>query len=103
MPVYKHHEYCPRCGAEYAYITLDVERDRCRFCGGRLSRLQLPPSVRKRREKEMPLSGGTEQRHKDLTQDQYNEIRRILQAWGYDEWGDIANVIAAIKYSLGVI
>ena len=102
MSVCKHHEYCPRCGREYTYLSLDGTRIRCQ-CGGRLNRLQLPPSVRTRREKEKPLSGGTEQQLKDLTQDQYNEIRRILQAWGYDEWGDIANVIAAIQHSLEVI
>ena len=46
--------------------------------------------------KEAPLSGGTEQQRRDICQDQYNEIGRILQCWGYDIW-DICNVAVAIK------
>ena len=36
---------------------------------------------------------------KDLTQDQYNHLGRILQGWGYDTH-DIANMAIAIKRTL---
>ena len=50
-------------------------------------------------KKEAPLSGGTEQQRRDITQDQYNEIGRVLQCWGYSIW-DICNVAIAIKHVL---
>ena len=36
---------------------------------------------------------------KDLTQDQYNHLGRVLQGWGYDTY-DIANVAIAVKRTL---
>ena len=52
-------------------------------------------------QNEAPPPTGIGKQRKDLTQDQYNHLGRILQGWGYDTY-DIANAVAAIKYSLGV-
>jgi|GEM_PF-6489679 len=47
-------------------------------------------------EQRAPLSGGTEQQRKDLTQDQYIAIGRLLQGWGYD-LRTISDMTIAIK------
>lgn len=44
-----------------------------------------------------PMSVGKQR--KDLTQDQYNHLGRVLQGWGYDTY-DIANVAIAVKRTL---
>ena len=56
----------------------------------------------KQKNRKAPLSGGTEQQRKVITQDQYIAALLTLQGWGYNKY-DIANFNAAIRFAGGRI
>lgn len=50
----------------------------------------------KRQNRNAPLSGGTEQQRKVITQAHVTRVIAIMQGWGYDRW-DLSNLLTAIR------
>jgi hypothetical protein len=52
--------------------------------------------AKKHRNRKAPLSGGTEQQRKVITQTHVTRVLAIMQGWGYDRW-DLSNLLTAIR------